>query len=755
MMNLAQTCLLLIDAFVVLAAAWLVLRMVDTGRLSTAEVFLSWGLLGLMGVVASGVLLAANGHLGLTGFFVSHVGGLVFLALVRRGRLDEDRTALRRIGESIAQTLRAGGVESWLWRLLLAVVLLLGVLAWLAQPVVYDALTYRFSRIGHWLQHGRIGPVTTDDARLNFMPVAPDLVMAWLIGAKAEGFGAAAVGQWLGGLLALGATYTLARMMEVRRAAAIGAALLLLGLPNVAPQFTAAYTDLFTTGVLAAAFTLWLAALQRGEASWVAGAGVALALASKGTVVYFSAGLLPVVGWLAWRYRHGWSAWKRTLAGGALGVAVFLAPSLWRNFQTYGSPEGPPEFVTWHHGQTPGWAGSVEKVRLNLTSALVQLAEPNSQPPWWRQPVAAVGESLLRTLPEKDPFAFDEINRRANLQKIYAVAAPDADISSTGVLLPILGLLAAGAALLTRAGQRRELAMAWAVVIGGFVLFMAWRLQWHPYQFRFLVLATPWLAVLVVWWLDQRARPIRVGLWAILSAVTAYGFGAALLGTYQSGWPAYGRPLQSQGAYVFQQWREWSEHLDRPEIRLRPALPMNLPLAAFYRQPGERQVSPVSLTRLGSAPLEELVRDTEGWLIVPADRYPGKEGAVMGRTWLFDGDEKNAFSVAAYRSLQKGEKARPMIYRNRLIEAGATGRREMLVRTWEAEPLTLEVFNPGQNQCAFRLGVPSGVMTYEIGAGKSLWLEVVLPADQVSLIWLDWPNPTTGPAASLVTRLRF
>ena len=76
------------------------------------------------------------------------------------------------------------------------------------------------------------------------------------------------------------------------------------------------------------------------------------------------------------------------------------------------------------------------------------------------------------------------------------------------------------------------------MAIAAFVVFLHWRLQWHPYLFRFLVLAAPRLAVLVVWGLQALPSPLRLVAWVVVGATTLQGFGAAMLDTYQSGWPA-------------------------------------------------------------------------------------------------------------------------------------------------------------------------------------------------------------------------
>lgn len=755
MTPLIQLMILLVDAVVIGWAAWLLVRWLAQALCSLLERALAWGLAGFTLVAGAGVLLGTTGGLGQPGFLLVHAAVLALLGAARRSRWRDDWAALRRLAQDIRQVVRTPGAEAWLAGLLMVLAVGFITLAMASNPVVYDALTYRLSRVGQWLQDGRITGIATDDARLNYMPVVPDLVMAWLLTIMPAGFKAAAVAQALGGILALGATMGLARLTGLGRCAAMGAAGLFLGLANVAPQFTSAYTDLFTAGVLASSFYLWLAALQRGEGSWLGGAGAGLALGAKGTVVYFAPGLLLVVGWLAWRHRAGRPAWTHTLLGGFLAAAVFVLPVLVRNARAYGGMLGPEDFVVWHHGKTPDLRGSEEKLRLNLTTSFAQLCEPNSQPPWWRSATRAMGAAVIRRLPEQDPYAFDDLNRRANLEKIYAVAAPDADVASTGVLLPGLGLVAVIAAWRRRKSPDGERALVWAAGVTAFVLFMHWRVQWHPYLFRFVVLVAPWLAVLVAWWLGTLPRFLRVAAWTVVAAASVHGFGAALFDTYQSGWPAVTRPAQSVGFHLYQNWRNWSAGLDRPAEPLRPALPMNLPLAAFYRQQSLRPVAPLRLSTLTAERAVDAVHAGEGWLIVPAAKFTGREGPVMGRTWLYEGDGHHAFSLAAYRTLGAGEQPVPLLYRNRLVGTDTALRRELLVRTWGSEPVQLELINRGGTATQFTLGTPLGGTTEMLPPGARRRLEVPLPADIVSLITVEYPKPLGGAVAPAMLEVRL
>jgi hypothetical protein len=727
-----------LDGVGVVAISWLAVRWL-AAELRGLDLLLAWGLAALTAVAGAGVLLGSTGGLGLAGFLAVHLVLLGLLGWLRRGQGVADARALSALGRDLRQDWLTTPTEIGLAGVVAVVLAFSLVAAVAAQPVVFDALTYRLSRVGHWLQAGRIVTIATDDARLNYMSVVPDLVTAWILTARSADFAAVALVQFFGGLLALGATLGLGRLTGLSRAASLAAAGLLLGLPNVAPQFTAAYTDLFTTGVLAAGYYLWLAALRRGEGSWWGGVAAGLALGAKGTVAYFAPGLLLATGWLAWRHRVGFAAWRRTLTGALLAVAVFVGPWLARNQEAYGHLLGPEEFVTWHQGKTPDLSGSVDKLRLNLNSAAAQLCEPSSQPPWWRGAIRRAGEAIIPTLPTQDPYAFDGIDRRANLEKIYAVTAPDADVASTGVLLPLLAVFGAAAAWLRRKTPDGELALVWAVALAVFVVFLHWRLQWHPYLFRFLVLGAPWLAVLAVWFLQLQASRVRAVAWVVVGATTLTGLQGALFNTYQSGWPAVVHAEQSVGSYVFARWRAWAATLDRPGEPVRPAMIVNMPLAAFYRQEARREVQPGRLSALTAPTAEAAVTAGGGWLVVPAEKFLGHEGRVMVRTWLFQGEERHPFSIAAFRALQPGEPVLPVLYRNRVVPTEQGRRRELLVRAGSAAAIRLELGNPGPVAARCVVHAAGGEVTQELGPHARLWLELTLPPETVAPVSVDFP----------------
>lgn len=627
-------------------AAWLLLRCL--GRpVGMWESLLGWGLALLLIVVASGEALSWGGVLGGSGFFWSHAFLLLALGWARRHELAGDRTAWLDLGRAVGGQFRVGGAPAWIGAGLLLLCLAFVGIAALGKPVVYDTLTYRLSRIGLWLQDGRIAHYATDDARLNYMPVAPDLVMAWLMGAHRTGYHWAALAQTLGGGLMLGATAGLARFTGLSRRAALGAAALPLGMACGSPQFTSAYTDLFTAGVFATAFYLWWAALRRGESSRLGGAGVALALGAKGTMLYLAPGALLWVAWCGWQHRAPASAWRATALAGLLAALLLVMPGLIRNTQTYGSLLGPTEAVQQQHGGSMSVAEHGRKLYLNLFTTAAQLFEPNAQPPGLRAGSQRVAESLAARLPPADKFSFDGLDRRANLEKILRLPAPDADVVSCGLLSVILLATGLAGALIRPRTPGAALVLVWGGGVGLFVLCLYALLQWHPYSFRFWILVAPWMAVVAAWGLESLPRLARVAGWGMVAFGTAVSCWNGTVHTYQAGWPAVASPGRGLGFVVFSQVRQWAQTLDPSDETLRVALPVNQPLAAFLRTGDARRIELRRLSQL-PATAESAVQDSSGWLVVPAQHFAGREGRVEKRLWLFSGDENSPFSLAAY-----------------------------------------------------------------------------------------------------------
>jgi hypothetical protein len=736
------------DAVVVALTAWLGLCAAGLNRRGLVESTLGWLLLALTWIAASGVLLGLGGGLGWAGFLALHVAVLTGGLLWRR-QWREDVRQWREWGVAWGRLLLGGRPEGWLAAGLLVVLLGLAVLSAQVEPIIYDALTYRLSRIGAWLQDGWIRHYATDDPRLNYMPVAPDVVVAWLLGATYEGFYLAPLAQMAGGALLLGATFGLARTAGLSRLGAFGAVALVLGMANVAVQFTTVQSDLFTAGVFAASYLLWHRALERGEGSWVAGTGVALAFGSKGTMFYLAPGAALWVGWLIWQHRGQWRALVPTAAGLIAAALVLVVPGYWRNLVTYGSGFGPRDAVILHHGEFALPAHYPEKLARNLGTSAVQLLEPTAQPLWLQGFSRAVGEKLTARLPaEADPYVFIGQSRRDQVERVMQLTESDADVVTCGILG--VGFFFVGLLLAVVTSRRDAVArqmLVWGGGVIGYLLVQHALVQWHHWAFRFMVLVAPWVAVIGAWAVGVLPRKLRVGVWVVLLVSAAEVFAVVQWRTSQAAWQALTNPGRSASYHVYRHWRAWAGQLDQPGEPLRLAFPIDRALASFYRLAPSRPVELERLSALQATTAEAAVGSAPGWLVVPLEQFMGREGRVMGRTRLAD--------LAAYRALRPGERPQPLLYRHRLLPTENGVRRELLVRTWSDVPVRVELFNPGTSACRFELRTPAGQVTEVVPAGARLVVEAPVPADVLTVMTIDFPKPEPDAVAPGVPLVRL
>ncbi len=733
------------DAILVAWTAWLGVCAAGLHRRGLVESSLAWLLLALAWVAASGVLLGLAGGLGRAGFFIMHAAGLAVLLAGRRSWQEDGRHWLDWLA-AWGRLLRGGTLEGRLAGGLMVVLLLLAVLSAQVEPIVFDALTYRLSRIGAWLQDGTIRHFATDDPRLNYMPVAPDVVIAWLLGATSAGFYLAPWSQLAGGLLLLGATFGLARTAGLARLNALGAVALALGMANVAVQFTTVQSDLFTAGVFAAGYLLWHRALLRGEGSWVGGVGVALAFGSKGTMFYLAPGAALWVGWLVWQHRDKWRALLPTAAGLGVAALIVVAPGYWRNQVTYGSLFGPRDAVVLHHGEFASPSHYPGKAIRNLGTSAVQLLEPTAQPFWLQDFSRAAGERLTRRMPaEADAYVFIGQSRREQLERVMRLAAPDADVVTCGIIG--VGLFLAGLVLAAVARKRAAAGqiLIWGAGVLVYLVVQHALVQWHHWAFRFMVVAAPWVAVTGAWGLGVLPRKLRVAAWAVVLASAAEVFVMVQARAGQAAWPALTQPGRSASYFYYRNWRTWAGQLDQPDAPLRLAFPIDHALASFFRLDPPRPVVIERLSDIKDMTAEAAVGSAPGWLVVPLEQFMGREGRVMGRTGLFN--------LAAYRKLQPGEKPQPLLYGYRARRLGEMLRDELLLRAWADAPVRLEFFNPRSTACRFELRTPAATLTQEVPAGERRVLEVPLPADIPAWVTIDYAPVTPESEGNLRVRL--
>ena len=644
--------------------------------------------------------------------------------------------------------------------MLWVLIFVLGFLALLtarAEPIVYDALTYRLSRVGQWLQDGHVRHFQTDDPRLNYMPVAPDLVIAWLLGATAEGFRGVALSQLMGGGLLLLATFGLARTVGLGRNAAWGAAAIVLGMGNVAAQFTAVQSDLFTAGIFAASYLLWHRAMERGECSPLGGLGMGLSLASKGTVFYLAPGALLWLAWLAWRHRRHWRKFLLTGAFAVLAIPALAGPGYLRNLQSYGSPFGPAEAVRLHHGGPLTFSGHLEKLRLNLRSSAVQLFDPTAQPWWFQENSRRIGGILAGREPATDDrFLFlHTAARRDLLGYVMAQTEPDADVVSCGLIAALLFLAGAGVACARlRSDDAARQVLIWSLGVVAYVLVQHGLVQWHQWAFRFAVLVTPWMAVVGAWGITKISGKMRLVIWTLVAVSQLQVFAVIQWRTNEDAWQAVTRPDRALAHFVYRHWRDWAHRLDDTDKPLRLAFPINHIISAFYRLSPPRIVSLEKFSELRSDTAEAAVGESDAWLLVPVNRFKGREGRVFARTWLFNGEPDKLYGVAAYRRLGPAESPVPVAYRSSRMTVGNDFEYHMTVRAWST-PLRVRLRNNGSVPWNFTASLGNGVWPGTIPVDGEVVLEIPVNPETLNELVFRFEGPPSDGGERIFPRVEL
>ncbi|HZY87830.1 MAG TPA: glycosyltransferase family 39 protein [Gemmataceae bacterium] len=214
------------------------------------------------------------------------------------------------------------------------------VVALAAPPNTYDAMTYHLARVAHWAQDRAVGFYPTHCPRQLHMPPWAEYALAHLL-LLAGGDRPANLVQWFSTAGAvLGVSLLAARLGAGPRGQAFSA-LFCATLPMGVLQASSTQND--------AVLAFWLVCLAyhvlrlHKRPAWGnalgAGAGLGLALLTKGTAYLFAA---PLVAWLlfAWLWRYRGRAWAPLAVAGLLALALNL-PHYGRNWRLYGSPLGP------------------------------------------------------------------------------------------------------------------------------------------------------------------------------------------------------------------------------------------------------------------------------------------------------------------------------------------------------------------------------------------------------------------------------
>lgn len=421
---------------------------------------------------------------------------VVLLAARRRSLFQIKQVSaghVRHWGSELSKSTR---VERLLLFTLMGILSLCFVSICLTTPAIYDSLSYRLPRIANWFQNGSIAHFEVSDERQNWMPVVPDLMMAWIYSHNQIGFYGVQLAQFFGGLLALTSLYQLGRICNLSRVATLAGLLFFASLPSVFVQLMSSHTDLVTAGFTLAGIVYLQKSLHVNRFSPLAGLAWALAFGSKGILFYWVIGLPYLLGYLIYRYRPS----VRVLALHAVAFlgfsAVFFFPKHIENQVRYGNPFAETELMDQHH-ESLSLSRSLQKTYRNAFSYLTQLNEPYSNHAIIRSYTTEAGIALAQQLPTDDLYLFDNSNRRATWRSMFDRVSSDSDAASFGVIqavLMIVGMLL----LCASQGCVDSLLRHLGISVFLFLLYFCYKQNGHAYAFRYFVIIAGPLALVAM-----------------------------------------------------------------------------------------------------------------------------------------------------------------------------------------------------------------------------------------------------------------
>lgn len=585
---------------ILLAQAWLVAASarklewrVTRGDASRVARLLAFQVLAAAQVVAVGLVLGYTGRLFTAAILAAHA--VIFLSVWLATRAGAPPETVRSALGSLARAIRAWpSRERWLALGIASVVALLVATGTLAEHVTHDALSYRLSRIGYWLQEASIRHFATNEARQSYQPMNADLLMLWLTHPFRTGYPLATLAQSWGGVLVLLSAFGVAGELGLSRPARLGAIALVLGMPAVLLQFTTSQNDLVTAGLVSTTVCLGLASLRDPRLALPAWLALALALGAKGTVFYTAPGLVALAVVMAAAAGFDRRSLARHAVCATACVALLASPRYLENLLAWGDPFAPPELYADHVGSTAA-SGLGAKAALNLTTYAAQALDPKANAAVLAPLLAPAFHALVAALPEGDAFAIHAYPRRSSLLFFSGQPLHNADTASLGIVTPLLALAGAWIAIvrvLRRRGPPDVLAPGLAVFAALFFLCLAAFFVWWPTNVRFFSLVAVPVATLAALALETLRGRTRLVAW-----VSAVALGAAIAfevftGSINGGWRALPRTARPGLPW-------WGDHRAErgvvgslaPGTRLGVLLPGNTVLAGLFRSESAVRVS--------------------------------------------------------------------------------------------------------------------------------------------------------------------
>jgi hypothetical protein len=614
----------------VLASSALLYRRWLIGMKVDWEARLAWlGLCSLTQVVVAGLALGYAGRLTPRNLVLFH---LVTVAAVCATTWQKEanlpRTQARRVEAWRDGWAAWNRMEKVLGGVLLFWLGLFLVTAVLAEPQVHDSLSYRLSRVGYWLQEHSLRHFATNEARQNYTPVNADLVMLWLTAPFDRGFPLVSLAQFFGGVLLMLAVWGLGRQLELDRLARLGSLLVLVGMPNVASQFTTSQTDLLTGGWLVSGLFFLLMGFKNRVFALPAWLGIGLAVGAKPTVCFWIPGL-AVLGLIWYKAcRPATSLMRQHLVAALLSLTLLGMPRYLENDIDYRNPFG-AEAELALHGVAGSSGNRLYQGTLNCYSFFIQLFEPVSNPSFLGPLLHRVWVRLINALPEQDEFSVKLYPRREAMLLAGGSTVKNADTLSCGVMGGLLALFGALAGLLHGLRCQTQAARLWMGISASLLLFFpvfSALFLWWPALFRYFCLLAGFMALTASFGIVTLFKRSSMIVWGMLAVFAVCSLLEMYFNTFNAGFHTMRPAVVQMFDYQKDLLAEQAAIVDGVPDNARVAvlLPWNSVLAGFFRNGKNVRVYFMETETLKRFPSAEALLQERGFDVLISRPLPSQ-----------------------------------------------------------------------------------------------------------------------------------
>lgn len=354
---------------------------------------------------------------------------------------------------------------------ILGVMLLTGIIAFVAAPNNWDSMVYHMSRVAHWVQNRSVDFYPTSIIRQLYLPPWSEYAIAnFQILSGGDRF--SNIPQWLSMVGSVLGVSLIAKTLGAGMRGQIISSLVAATIPMGILQSTTTQNDYVVT--------YWLVCMvsfifqYRIKKSWILilGVGMSLGLAAltKSTAYIFALPFVLYLGILGFR-RYDFGFWKQICI-----ITLFFfslnMPHYARNFNLFQNPLGPDDEVSLYRNEVFNIPSILSNVLRNLGLYIGTFEPLNNQ---LNKAYEVIHESLGLEL--NDPRITWEDHR-------FKVDTPKVNEDLTGSNLHFL-LIAITVALLifNNKKSRTSQQLIYAVLLlCGFILFcsyLRWQ-QWHP-----------------------------------------------------------------------------------------------------------------------------------------------------------------------------------------------------------------------------------------------------------------------------------